>query len=264
MFSAIDHLVIVTSELEAAIEDYTAAGFTVIRGGRHDVGTHNALVALADGSYLELIAFLQPVAGSFSRSADAALACWYGALRTGGGIVDFCMRTDDLAADAAGMGDASIAMCPPFRMTRDRPDGYQLKWKLSIPSPPFNGRVPFLIEDETPRNERVPCERSHRNGVTGLGTLSVAVKDSVATAALYTRVLGRPGTPVRRPDFGGAGLSFSIGSHTVELIAPKNDDGPLADWITLRGESPYAATLTGRSCIHLETDLLCGARLSIS
>jgi len=109
MFSAIDHLVIVTSELKAAIQDYTAAGFTVIRGGRHDVGTHNALVALADGSYLELIEFLQPVAGNFSRSADTALACWYGALRTGGGIVDFCMRTDDLAAD-----DFDNAVWPRF------------------------------------------------------------------------------------------------------------------------------------------------------
>ena len=41
MFTAIDHLVIVVPELEAAIHDCTAAGFTVTRGGRHDVGTYN-------------------------------------------------------------------------------------------------------------------------------------------------------------------------------------------------------------------------------
>ena len=45
MFTAFDHLVIVVPELEAAMHDYLAAGFTMTRGGRHEVGIHNALVA---------------------------------------------------------------------------------------------------------------------------------------------------------------------------------------------------------------------------
>ena len=57
----LDHLVILVRDLESAIADYTALGFTVQRGGTHaDGATHNALVGFADGSYLELIAFLKP------------------------------------------------------------------------------------------------------------------------------------------------------------------------------------------------------------
>src|SRR5215831_74356 len=143
MFNGIDHFVIVVSELEAAIRDYTTAGFTVVRGGRHNIGTHNALIALADSAYIELIAFLDP------GSAHP----WYTALEKGGGLVDFCMQTDDLEADAEAMRRAGVPMGAASPMTRDRPDGFTVSWVLSIPGPPFNGRAPLLIKDETPRDE---------------------------------------------------------------------------------------------------------------
>ena len=63
MLTGIDHLVVVVPDLEAGIAAYEGLGFTVVRGGRHPVGTHNALMAFADGSYMELIAFYQPSPG---------------------------------------------------------------------------------------------------------------------------------------------------------------------------------------------------------
>ena len=55
---AIDHIVILVTDLQTAIDDYRALGFTVTFGGEHaDGNTHNALVPFADGSYFELIAF---------------------------------------------------------------------------------------------------------------------------------------------------------------------------------------------------------------
>ncbi len=63
MFTGIDHVAIVVNELESAIESYSRAGFTVVRGGKHPIGTHNALIAFADGSYFELIAFVKPNTG---------------------------------------------------------------------------------------------------------------------------------------------------------------------------------------------------------
>ncbi len=53
---AVDHIVIMVPDLNAAIRDYTELGFTVIPGGSHPAGTHNALIAFADGAYIELIA----------------------------------------------------------------------------------------------------------------------------------------------------------------------------------------------------------------
>ncbi len=190
MFTGIDHVAIVVEELESAIASYSRAGFTVVRGGKHPIGTHNALIAFADGSYLELIAFLKQNSGH----------PWQRALEKGSGIVDFCMSTDDLGADVEAMRRAGAKIGDPSPLTRDRPDGYHLRWVLAIPEPPFNGQVPFLIKDETPRDERVPRERSHRNGAGGIRTLAIAVEDPGMTSRYYARVLGRPGAPVERAD----------------------------------------------------------------
>ena len=58
MLKGIDHVVILVKNLDQAVADYTQLGFNVVPGGEHtDGATHNALVAFADGSYLELIAF---------------------------------------------------------------------------------------------------------------------------------------------------------------------------------------------------------------
>ncbi len=235
MFRAVDHIVVVVPDLEAAIGAYGGAGFTVVRGGRHNIGTHNALIAFADGSYIELIAFLNPVPGH----------PWYRALQTRGGLVDFCMQTDDLESDVASLRAAGAAIGDPSPMTRDRPDGYRLTWVLAIPQPPFNGQVPFLIRDETPRDERVPRERSHRNGVTGLSRITLAVENPGETSRYYARVLGRPAAPRRRPDLDASGAVFAIGPHEIELIAPSSERSPLQDWLKKSGPSPYAATLRG-------------------
>ena len=253
MFTAIDHLVIVVPELEGAIRDYNASGFNVVRGGRHNVGTHNALIAFEDGSYIELIAFLNPLAAHR----------WYGTLEKGGGLVDFCMQTDNLAADTDAMQRAGVAIGMPISMTRERPDRYRLRWILSIPEPPLNRVVPFLIKDETPRVERVPRERAHRNGITGILSLAVAVEDPGAISVPYTRVLGHSPQPIQRPEVDGAGVRFKIGTHALDLIASKSTRGPLVDWIKLHGQSPYAATLAGPAGTHLDPALLRGARLSV-
>lgn len=254
MFTGIDHVAIVVEELESAIASYSRAGFTVVRGGKHPIGTHNALIAFADGSYLELIAFLKQNSGH----------PWQRALEKGSGIVDFCMSTDDLGADVEAMRRAGAKIGDPSPLTRDRPDGYHLRWVLAIPEPPFNGQVPFLIKDETPRDERVPRERSHRNGAGGIRTLAIAVEDPGMTSRYYARVLGRPGAPVERADPGAeAGVAFTIGPNELQLLASKTEDGLLAQWIRARGQSPFEVVLSnpdGRATT-VDPALLQGARI---
>src|SRR5260370_10444927 len=103
MFTGIDHVAIVVNELDSAIASYSRAGFTVVRGGKHPIGSHNALIAFAHGSYLELIAFTKPDSGH----------PWQTAPEEGSGIVDFCMRTDDLAADIDAIRPAGAETCHP-------------------------------------------------------------------------------------------------------------------------------------------------------
>ena len=255
MLLGIDHLVVVVPDLQTAVERYEQLGFTVVPGGRHPVATHNALISFTDGSYVELIAFYESSPGHR----------WWATLQKGGGLVDFCMQTDDLWADTAAFRQAGVTIDDPKPLTRVRPDGYKLSWVLSIPRDPHRGVAPFLIQDETPREERIPRQMTHRNQVKGIGAVTVAVDDVATARGWYASVLGDPGHEVRRDDLGAAGVRFAIGLHLFDFVAPTSASSPLGEWLRARGSSPYAATLRsapGRTDPLDETKTL-GAQFSL-
>lgn len=254
MLLGIDHIVIVVRELEAAIKSYQQLGFTVVPGGRHPIGTYNALISLADGSYIELIAFYEPNPNHR----------WWAPLQVGGGLVDFCMQTDDLIKDTAALRNAGVDINDPQPLTRTRPDGYQLKWLLSIPRGGHRGVAPFLIQDETPREERVPRQKTHKNGAVGIGRVTVAVDNLAAVRHWYESALGRDGNRIEREDLQAKGVRFKIGPHSFDFVKPSTGKSPLADWLKRRGPSPYSATLltNSREPILLDKNLTHGASLS--
>ena len=257
MLTGIDHLVIVVRDLDAAITSYRGLGFTVVPGGRHPVGTHNALIALADGAYIELLAFFDPDTPQDHR--------WWRPLRQGGGLVDFCMGTDDLEADVAALREAGVEIDDPQPLTRTRPDGYVLRWLLAIPREPHQGLAPFLIRDETPRRERVPSETTHANQATGLGQLTIAVPDLSDVSRSYASLLAQRGSDLWREDLGAAGLRFRVGPHLLELVAPARRDSPLRTVLEQRGPGPYAATLRTKAGPErwLDERATHGARISL-
>jgi len=255
MLQGIDHLVVVVPDLDAAVKTYRDLGFTVVAGGRHTgVGTGNALIAFRDGSYLELLGFYEP-------RPDHR---WWEPLQRGGGLVDFCLRTDDLAGDAAALRRAGVAMSELQGRTRRRPDGFEVRWVFAVAGGGHRGVAPFLIADETPREERVPRERAHANGVTGIGRVTVAVADLAAVRVWYAQALGSTGQEIASPELGAAGVRFSLGSHTFEFLAPTGA-GAIRAWLSARGPSPYAATLAGASRPGpLDLDRTWGARLALA
>jgi hypothetical protein len=58
----IDHVIYATADLDAAAARVKAdLGLTAVAGGRHDgLGTHNRIIPLGDGSFLELLAVADP------------------------------------------------------------------------------------------------------------------------------------------------------------------------------------------------------------
>ena len=188
MLLGIDHIVIAVTDLERAMNDYRRLGFTVVPGGRHPVGTYNGLIAFADGSYIELISFYRDNPGHR----------WWAALKRGEGLVDFCMQTDDLVGDTAKLRQAGVRIDDPVPWSRTRPDGYQLKWLLSLALEEDRGVAPFLIQDETPREERVPREVSHKNGASGIGVVTIAVGYLTPAKIWYEAVVGKKGAAVER------------------------------------------------------------------
>ena len=240
-------------ELDSAVASYRGLGFTVVPGGRHPTGTHNALIAFSDGAYLELIAFYEP----------NAQHRWFQRLQQGGGLIDYCLQTDDLAADVRGFRAAGVAIADPRPLTRVRPDGYKLSWVLSIPEK-HGGVAPFLIEDETPRSERVPQATQHANGTTGVRSVTIAALDVDDMGRWYERASVATVTSVERPDLAASGLRVTIGTHALDFVAPHGADGPLTGWLASRGPSCYAATLgTTGTKGPLPLDRALAARLSL-
>src|SRR5512132_1704044 len=186
MIQGIDHLVIVVKDLDQAARDYRQMGFTVVPGGQHPVGSHNVLISFADGSYLELIAFYR----------EAVDHRWWDPLQKGERLVDFCLQTDDLRGDTNKLQEAGVAINNPVPWSRKRPDGYELKWLLSLATGSDRGVAPFLIEDVTPRTERIPQEFNHRNSIVGIEKITVAVGELAQIDKWYGALLGAKGQPV--------------------------------------------------------------------
>lgn len=230
MLKGIDHIVILVRDLDQARAAYEALGFTVVPGGEHtDGATHNALVAFADGSYLELIAFQREAPGHR----------WWSRLALGGGLVDFALWPTDIAAAIEAANARGAGYSGPVPGGRVRPDGQKVDWQLGLPPSPD---LPFLCYDVTPRERRVPGGEAaqHANGALGVAGVTVAVADMGAAAGHYRALLG--------DDAHGGQAStptFSVGSATITLVAP-DFDLDVEEYLAARGPGPYALELRTR------------------
>jgi len=255
MIQGIDHLVIVVKDLDQAARDYQQLGFTVLPGGQHPVGSHNVLISFADVSYLEIIAFYR----------EAIDHRWWDPLQKGERLVDFCFQTDDLRGDTKKLQDAAVAINNPVPWSRKRPDGYELKWLLSLATGSHRGVAPFLIEDVTPRSERIPQQFDHANQITGIEKVTVAVGELAQVGKWYSALLGVIGEPFADTDLGADGLRFQVGPHSFEFVCPRDANSPLVNWLREYGPSPYAAVLKSANGTAKTLDILLthGAQLQI-
>lgn len=215
MSLSIDHIVIAVRDLAQASANYARAGFTVTPGGWHTGGaTHNSLISFADGSYFELIAFAEP-----DREQPHK---WWPRFAKGEGTVDYAMLSPDLGAEAERLRAAGLTVEGPVDGGRERPDGKTLAWRsltLGTEVP-----LPFVIEDVTPRELRVPPAPAteHEVGVMGVAGLVVLVPDLEAAARAYAALLGVDGEPVEASIAGVRAVRrFSFGEQWIDLAEPE-------------------------------------------
>jgi catechol 2,3-dioxygenase-like lactoylglutathione lyase family enzyme len=229
-----DHLVIRVHDLKQTIADFAELGFTVQRGGTHADGvTHNALIGFADGSYLELIAFLKD-----SREHR----WWDEGRRIGEGFVDFALLPESVAHTVETAYARGVYYDGPIPGGRIRPDGTQLGWQIGRP---LTRDLPFLCGDLTPRFLRVAEGevRKHRNGATGLAAVNIAVSNLEKSVTRYRALLGD--VPVHRGVLAGHGVHFAtltIGATAITLLAPVASASDL-DEAEPRSEAALAAGL---------------------
>ena len=219
MITGIDHIVIAARDLEQVAEAYRQLGFTVVEGGRHPYGSYNALIAFADDSYIELISFYEP----------SPAHPWWGLLHErGGGLIDFCMATDDIRGDLEILRANGVDCGELSEGGRERPDGYQVRWINNKVGGAWQGLIPFLIEDVTPREERLPGEREHANGATGIHRLRLMSDDVAGAAAVMAALMGEV-------QASADGIGFEVGGQRIDYVAGP-ERGPFSVSFKTSGE----------------------------
>jgi catechol 2,3-dioxygenase-like lactoylglutathione lyase family enzyme len=241
MPTGFDHIVIAVNDLDAAIADYAAAGFTVTPGGEHKNGiSHNALVTFLDGSYFEIIAFRGDASGHNTH--------WPTTLGKGEGYVDYALRTDDLVQEVRDLRAAGLDYSDPIDGGRFRPDGQRIDWQtIRYPgTQEAPSRLPFYCHDLTKRPLRVPDGEAavHANGVTGVAGVTVVVRDIEAASKDFAALTGHAGADVE-PVVNDIAFArrFPLGSRWIEAVQPSERESELRTYLETRGELPFEVTL---------------------
>jgi len=98
------------------------------------------------------------------------------------------LRADDLESEAARLRAAGFAVGEIIPGERRRQDGTLVQWKLALIE---GGFAPFLIQDVTPQDRRIPTDpavTTHANGATGLIRVEIAVRDLPQAQIRYARL----------------------------------------------------------------------------
>lgn len=162
--------------------------FTISPGGRHgDNKTENRLILFQDGTYLELIAFI-------NDDPEKRKGHWWDKPY---GVVDYAFCTEqfdyeDLTKRLEN-SETGITYNPPKPGGRARPDGVELRWEVCFAKGVERGYIPFFCTDVTPRERRVPITKentTHACGAIGMAGVMLEFKKdqldhfSTATAAI--------------------------------------------------------------------------------
>jgi hypothetical protein len=151
---ALDHIAISVETLAAAQAHVEKAlGVELQSGGQHDVfSTHNALLGLEDGLYLEAIA-VNPAAPAPERPRWFDLDRFAGPPR----LTNWICRSDKLDQALANL---PVDMGKPVDLRRGN-----LRWRMAVPQSgilPFDNMAPALIEWQTTDH---PAKRLMPSGV---------------------------------------------------------------------------------------------------
>jgi hypothetical protein len=187
----LDHFAIAAptlSEATAYVEE--ALGVPLQPGGAHQVfGTHNRLLGLAEGLYLEAIA-IDPEATPERQPRWFDLDRFEGAAR----ISNWICRSTDLESDLAAL---AVEAGTPVALTRG-----DLAWQMAVPATgclPFDNVFPALMQWQGPH----PAPRLTQQGCS-LRRLVVAHPEARALAEMLplrdARVVFEPGPAALRAE----------------------------------------------------------------
>jgi hypothetical protein len=231
MRPVVDHVPFAVRDLDAAIERFERVGLPPTPGGTHGDGTTEmALVAMPDGSYLELIA----------PTGDGTPGFWPDALQRGAGPCAWCVQAGSVHTELQRFISHDVRVDGPNRARRERPDGTHVEWDMGFLGPADDEVLPFLIADRTPREYRVPDAELYGSPLSGVGWVVVAVRDLDAAVEQFARLYRLP-EPRTDVDTRFGEMAW-FPEQAFVLAEPS--DGPVAQRVDTLGPGPAAVLLS--------------------
>jgi hypothetical protein len=133
----IDHIVLGVDDLDRGMKAFeVATGVKPVYGGKHPGGTHNALVSLGDGMYLEILAVQKGVTvqGDYAGLKEIKTLTPIG----------WAVSSKDSAELRNRLSTAGIAVSEPVGGSRTTPTGSTLSWQTFGFNESF-AQAPFFI-----------------------------------------------------------------------------------------------------------------------
>lgn len=189
----LDHIAVsgvTLSEAAAAVED--ALGVTLQPGGKHDrFSTHNMLLGLEDGLYLEAIA-TDPDAPPPDHPRWFDLDRFQGPAR----LTNWICRTDDMAAAEAALPGV-VGTLPLQRGA--------LRWQMAVPPDgrlPYDNLHPAVIEWQTPQHPSamLPASGCALQRLIITHPEAAGLRDLLAPFLVDSRLVFESGTPGLRAE----------------------------------------------------------------
>ncbi|MEA5085168.1 hypothetical protein SDC9_116823 [bioreactor metagenome] len=241
----IGHLLIQVDNLESAIHQYRQMGFHVVQGGLPGK-THNALIYLKDGAFLELFStnhgrIMNKLLGLMVKLVgifDLAYSCRLSRYLPGNnGLRDYALDSilvSQYQNNLEKIRENGLVISKSHRKSRVDSRGICLKWTLSLPE---SVSLPFLMSEYQPAMKIEEKDVAHPNGVLGIKELNIATSQWDKTYLEYSLLLGiEPEITVMETS---RSCLFPIQSASIHLMEKKKDN---IESVVLYGGSKLEST----------------------
>lgn len=216
----IDHVVVMTRDLESARAGWEQLGFTTTPRAVHPFGTANSLIQL-QGNFVELLEIddesrIPPMADrsfSFAAHNRAFLEA------NGEGASMLVLTSADRDADRAHWAALGLRDYEPVDFERQAtlPDGSRTRVAFSLAftgDPAFTGLGFFVCQQHTPEAFWKPDYQRHRNGARRITAVTLATTDPESVRPFLQGFSGGTAGPT-----GGDGCyGVALGQDRIEVV----------------------------------------------
>lgn len=247
-----DHLVHFVKHPLVTIEELKTQGLHAVEGGKHEnYGTYNALCYF-DLSYIELI-------GVFDQQlADKATGTKYSLRDTFQkdnyieGFSRVALRSSNLEVVAEHFRNAGLEVFGPAPLSRRRPDGSVVSWKLLFAGNPNDQvELPFFIQwDESDEDRKQDLIHQsaiapHQAGNVSLSSVGFAVNDVEKVVENWSKYLDlQVGESFIDESLQAKGQRLILAGGDLVFYSPIGE-GLVSKTLEERGEKPFIVEFSG-------------------